>query len=83
VCKHKSLLPVAEVVAQTMRRSTGLQLPIVKRSMSSIYLAIDKGIADPEAYELVVYTDGVDVYGGSPVGVYYGLQTLMQMLPLV
>lgn len=81
VCKQKSLIPVAEVVAQTMRRSTGLELPITKRSKNPIYLAIDKKISNPEAYYLDIYPNVVAIYGGSPVGVYYGLQTLLQMLP--
>ena len=81
VCKQKSLLPVAEIVAHDMRRSTGLELPIVKRAKNPIYLAIDKKISNPEGYVLAIYTNAVEVYGGSPSGVYYGLQTLLQMLP--
>ena len=81
ICKQKSLIPVAEVVAQTMRRSTGFELPIVKRAKNPIYLAIDKKIPNSEGYVLAIYTNAVEVYGGSPSGVYYGLQTLLQMLP--
>ena len=81
ICKQKSLIPVAEVVAQTMRRSTGFVLPITKRSKNPIYLAIDKKILNPEGYILTIYTNAVEVYGGSPTGVYYGLQTLLQMFP--
>ena len=81
VCKQKSLLPVAEIVAHDMRRSTGLELPIVKRAKNPIYLAIDKKISNPEGYVLAIYTNAIEVYGGSPLGVYYGLQTLLQMLP--
>ena len=81
ICKQKSLIPVAEVVAQTLRRSTGLELPILKRSQNPIYLAIDKKISNPEAYYLDIYPDGIGIFGGSPAGVYYGLQTLLQLLP--
>ena len=81
ICRQKELLPVAEVFAQNIKKSTGLELPIVKRSKNPIFLRIDKKMKNPEGYLLFIYTDGVEVFGGSAVGVYYGLQTLMQMLP--
>ena len=81
VCKQKELLKVAELFAQNIKKSTGLELPIVKRSKNPIILKIDKKMGNPEAYTLFIYTDAVEIYGGSPAGVYYGLQTLMQMLP--
>ena len=81
VCKQKELLPIAELFAQNIKKSTGFELPIVKRSKNPIILRIDKKMNNPEAYTLFVYTDGVEVFGGSQTGVYYGLQTLMQLLP--
>ena len=81
ICKQKSLIPIVEVVAQTMRSSTGLDLPIGKKTKNSIYLSLDKKIKNPEAYTLRIYTNAIEIYGGSPTGVYYGLQTLLQMLP--
>lgn len=81
VCKHKSLMPVAELFSRQMAKSTGLQMPIVKRSKNAIYLYLDKRAKTSEAYTLFIYADAIEIYGGSPAGVYYGLQTLMQMLP--
>ena len=81
VCKHKSLMPVAELFSQQIAKSTGINLPILKRSKNAIYLYLDKKAKSSEAYTLYIYTDAVEIYGGSPAGVYYGLQTLMQMLP--
>ena len=81
VCKHKSLVPVAELFSQQIAKSTGLQLPIVKRSKNAIHLCLDKRAKSPEAYTLYIYTDAVEIYGGSPAGVYYGMQTLLQLLP--
>jgi hexosaminidase len=81
ICRQKELLPVAELFAQNIKKSTGLELPIVKRSKNPIFLRIDKKMKNPEGYLLFIYTDGVEVFGGSAAGVYYGLQTLMQMLP--
>jgi hexosaminidase len=42
-----------------------------------------RGQRSPEAYELVVDpTEGVRVVGASPAGVFYGLQSLRDLLPL-
>lgn len=81
VCKHKSLVPVAELFSQQVAKSTGINLPILKRSKNAIYLYLDKKAKKTEAYTLYIYTDAVEIYGGSPVGVYYGMQTLLQLLP--
>ena len=81
VCRQKELLPVAELFVENIKKSTGLELPIVKRCKKPIILKIDKRKSDAEAYTLFIYTDAVEVFGGSAAGVYYGLQTLMQMLP--
>ena len=81
VCRQKELMPVAELFVENIKKSTGLELPIVKRCKKPIILKIDKRKSDAEAYTLFIYTDAVEVLGGSAAGVYYGLQTLMQMLP--
>lgn len=81
ICKHQSLIPVAELFSQQIAKSTGINLPILKRSKNAIYLYLDKKAQTSEAYTLHIYTDAVEIYGGSPVGVYYGMQTLLQLLP--
>lgn len=81
VCKQKELLPIAELFTENIKKSTGLDVPIVKRSKNPIILRIDKRMKHPEGYTLFIYTDAVEIFGGSPAGVYYGLQTLMQLLP--
>lgn len=81
VCKQKELLPIAELFVERIKKSTGLDVPIVKRSRNPIFLKIDKRMKNSEGYTLFIYTDAVEVFGGSEAGVYYGLQTLMQLLP--
>lgn len=81
VCKQKELLPIAELFTENIKKSTGLVVPIVKRSRNPIFLKIDRRMKHPEGYTLFIYTDAVEIFGGSPAGVYYGLQTLMQLLP--
>ena len=71
VCKHKSLVPVAELFSKQIAKSTGINLPILKRSKNAIYLYLDKKAKNPEAYSLYIYTNGREIYGGSPAGVYH------------
>ena len=81
ICKHKSLIPIAELFSQQIAKSTGINIPILKHSKNPIYLHIDKKAKNPEAYTLHIYTDAIEIYGGSPAGVYYAIQTLLQLLP--
>ncbi|WP_406290958.1 beta-N-acetylhexosaminidase [Embleya sp. NBC_00896] len=46
-----------------------------------ISLALDPGALPAEGYRLEVTADAVELRGGSPAGVFAGLQTLRQLLP--
>src|SRR4051812_8313993 len=46
----------------------------------AVRLLLDADLA-PEGYVLAVGAGGIDVRGGAPAGVHYGLQTLRQLLP--
>lgn len=46
-----------------------------------IWLAVDKNLG-AEAYKLSVTADGIAISGGSPRGVFWGIQTLRQMMPV-
>lgn len=46
-----------------------------------ISLEINDEITDNEAYTLTVDSKGITIQGGTTAGVFYGIQTLMQMLP--
>jgi hexosaminidase len=43
--------------------------------------SLDSSLGNPEAYRLRVGADGIELRGGGPAGVFYGIQTLRQMLP--
>ena len=81
VVKDKELYAIADVVANTLRRSTGYKFPILKRGRNSIVLRIDKTIKNKEGYYLNISPFSIDIYGGSKEGVFYGLQSLLQLLP--
>ncbi|MEU9703846.1 beta-N-acetylhexosaminidase [Streptomyces sp. NPDC047981] len=52
----------------------------VARPGGEIRLAVDPALG-PESYRLKVRTDSVLIEGGDPAGVFYGAQTLRQLLP--
>lgn len=48
----------------------------------SIRLALERTTEGSEAYRLAVSEDGIVVSGNSEAGVFHGIQTLLQMLPV-
>ena len=70
---------VAGVVVDALRSGLGLDLPAVDGT-ATIVLALDDSLGS-EGYRLIVDQDGVSLTGGSPAGVFYGVQTLRQLLP--
>ena len=76
---------------QTLRGSTGLPVRDAdRRRMRGISLRVDgsddtlltgPGGDRSESFRLVVDSDHVEVVGGGPAGVFYGVQALLQLLP--
>ncbi|MEU8691882.1 beta-N-acetylhexosaminidase [Streptomyces sp. NPDC048665] len=76
-------LPGAEGTARWLRAAvgaaTGLPLPEDSVRPNRIVLGIDPGLP-PEGYRLVTDTQPFRIEGGSPAGVFWGAQTLRQLL---
>jgi hexosaminidase len=53
------------------------------RSKNTIGLSINSDMSNPEGYVLSVLKDRITIEGGSPSGVFYGIQTLRQLFPEV
>lgn len=78
---------VAELLAARLRRATGYPLPVsVSRggpASGDISLALtpgDRSLGD-EGYRLAVTGEGVTLTAARPAGLFYGTQTLRQLLP--
>ena len=69
---------VVELWAGPVRTATGLALPFSEGG--SVRLGIDGG-GGPESYRLTVSESGISIAGGDHAGLFYGLQTLSQLLP--
>ena len=78
---------VGELLAGSLRPATGFRLPVVvtkqRATDGDVVLALavgDRSLGD-EGYRLVVGGSGVTLTARRPVGLFYGAQTLRQLLP--
>ena len=74
------LAEVAGWLRATFGPALGCWLPAGESAGDGIQLALDLDVA-AEGYRLEVTPSQISVSGGSTAGVFYGLQTLRQMLP--
>ena len=74
-----SLVRPAEIFAGYVAAEEQMTLAVEKGAKKGIVLALDSALGKEE-YTLDVTSKGVSVKGGTPQGVFYGLQSLRQML---
>ncbi len=77
------LEPVAEFLATKLRPATGYALPVSdEATKGSVLLSLmdDRELGD-EGYQLTITRDEVKISGRTPQGVFFGVQTLRQLLP--
>ena len=80
------LKAMAEYLAKTISPATGWDF-ILKKSKAtkgkSISISIDNSKKiEKEGYELLIKNSSVEIVGSTPSGVFNGIQTLLQMLPV-
>ena len=80
------LLRMANYLADNLNRATGFGLKVrdkaqEKGAKNTIFLNVDPQMVGEEAYILHAGKGGVQITGGGIPGVFYGIQTLRQLLP--
>ena len=91
---HKSdsydVLFIGAYLADRLSKSSGLGFSEVRQTSKilgkgNIYLILDSTLTDlkDEGYELNISEKMVKVTAGKPAGIFYGVQTLLQLLPPV
>ncbi len=80
----KKTKKIGEYIADELRISTGLPLPVKNcdsdKNQISLKLIDDNKLRE-EGYELISTPDGVKISANKPAGLFYGCQSLRQLLP--
>ncbi len=83
-CKEGALIPVAKYMNGKVNPAFGFSLPAKEGVGNGINLKIldvvDEALGN-EGYRLKVTPNNVEVTANKPNGIFYGIQTLLQMLP--
>lgn len=84
VSQNEEIDKIATFFASKIKRSTGFDLSTTKEKPASNYISLeiaeDIDIND-EGYFLTAAKNGIDIKAKTPQGIFYGLQTIMQLLP--
>lgn len=80
------VLPIATYLADLIGTVAGPASPAVTPatggpSTGAIQLVLRPGTAHAEGYDLIVSSDAVTIAASDPAGLFYGVQTLRQLLP--
>lgn len=85
--ENEALMKVGQYLADKLRPSTGfdtqVKAPVKKPGKGDIVLALEENNQElgEEGYEMVIGEKNVRLTACRPAGLFYGIQTLLQLLP--
>ena len=79
VAKDASLVRPAELFAEYVAKDLGATIAVKQGEKGAVVLSLDKSLAKEE-YKLNISSKGIQIMGGTAQGVFYGLQSLRQMV---
>lgn len=84
IITDKVLEGEAHYLAEILAKGADLQLDIIAKGPNegNIKMTLDKTIEGDEAYKLEVSHDGISISGKTATGVFYGIQSLRQLMPV-
>jgi hexosaminidase len=81
----EELLPLAEYLADEISTASGLELKLKEGKGKGINLLIQEDLVSSlgsEGYKLNVTSRSIEIMAGKTAGLFYGIQTLLQMIPV-
>lgn len=80
---NTAVQPIASFFSEKLKRSTGMEINLVdKQQDGSVALFLDSSLPiEKEGYELIVAPHGVEIKASTEEGIFYGMQSFMQLLP--
>ncbi len=70
-------------LSNAIQKQTGISLKNTTESTNKISLVVDAASnIEKEGYELKIVSNQISIMSSNPHGIFYGIQTLLQMLPL-
>lgn len=81
LCPSASLYKEAAFLEKKLADSGyEMKLSSGKKAVKGINLSLDNTLQNKEGYRLIIAPEQIQIKGGSPAGVFYGIQTLLQLL---
>ena len=71
----------AKYLSQMLSRASGKSVKIGKKEQANIFLTIDKKMQNKEKYFLRIHSKSIFISAGSAAGIFYGIQSLRQLMP--
>lgn len=71
-----------QYLSEMLSTVSGKSIPFSKETQGNILLKLDETIENNEAYTLSVSYNQITITGKTSAGVFYGIQTLSQLIPL-
>ncbi|TDO00038.1 family 20 glycosylhydrolase [Sunxiuqinia elliptica] len=81
--ENKALNSTAGLVNMRFKQAAGFELTVAQQKPAKNFIAVElaKGSMGDEAYELEVAKEGVTIKAATERGAFYGLITMLQLLP--
>lgn len=82
IAKDAADMNTAKFLSDYLKTYYGLNIPIKKTGTSGIIIATQKSASKNDGYVLTVTPSYVNAKGNTPAGTFYGIQSLIQLLPV-